>query len=420
MAFKTIEVISTDTKDVKIALGILSSFVPIDTGLLAALSASDDANDYFKRIREIFRRIRTYSDVIDNDTRGLITLVDAAIAYHSRYYSEAETKINLFPDGVGSPETIESVFYLEMMTAEKMQRDPGVRALRANRYLSSYAKSRHYKEAIIVLINAYYEMGLYDAALETSKKVFVKEIVGIGQNNTVNTNVSWLTAVANIGRCYVNLNEFQSANQIFRTYENQLLSFPTGVDAYIDWITVATNLGQNFEAVRRFDRVLPNINDPNKRMEIRVARDVLALQIGVPDAYKNWRTMIASIHQDDDVDFEKKRKLLRDLYEAILEVAFADYTDDTDMVLVDVLTTFPDEEWSNFWLLKWLSGTLTDSNLRRILDRHQTLVGALESAVKDNRSVRTMELIDRHRELLNSLIEINGRVDNFVAQGLNK
>ena len=112
-------------------------------------------------------------------------------------------------------------------------------------------------------MSAYYDMDLWDKSIDAAMKVFVNEIVRMGEENeNYQASDEWLKAVARIGQSYERLGQNTKAQSVFNTWSKEFRKSPYAASIYADWAKIASDKGQHREALRRLNIILPYIKKP--------------------------------------------------------------------------------------------------------------------------------------------------------------
>ncbi len=412
--FGILEKSTAEAENCEICMEILRNFYPRDNGLLQHLNLADTKNGLLERSQNVVHALSRVKSGFCPELDDSVLFVNAVLNFHAEAYEAAEKQFAQYLQNSVYHYHDEDVHYLNLVAALRLKRDPTVLALRANLYLQKFPDGAHIDEAIVTTLSAHYEMGLYEAALEIAKRSFIKEVASMGEENAPTSDVQWITAVANIGQCYANLGFHEKANQIFRTYRNELLSIPQGVTAYINWIQVAVKNGQYFEAVRRYDVAVPRIADPVENMKVQVDRDILALAHNYPKAYDQGQTTLRNLIANTDMDPTVKAMQMRRLYEAFLAQAMVRNPRRADALLAAVRKSFREQDWVDYWVLQSLTNVYETQDLNELRRAHEDV---LEDAAA-NGDPEADRFIRDQIKLIDSLITAGKRVEKLGERGL--
>ena len=413
--FSILENMASTIRNGNVGVSILKKFFPTPGGLLTNMSLSNPNLNYKKRLIKMVHKIRRLETETPKELFDTAKFLDCVIPFYSGDYAKTEKRLLNYFSEVKESESLEMAHYLDMMTSIKLGKLPVVKALRANRYLHPYPNGAHSHDAYMILLNAYYDVGAFSASLDIAKKSYVKEIAIMGAKNQFTYNSQWMSSLAKMGQCYVQLGDYDQADQIFRSYASQFLSFKYGVDAYISWINVARAEGQNFEAIRRYDTVLPKIEETTKKIQVQVARDVLALQVEYPKANEALRDTIKFINVSDDLSKELKEKPLRVAYEALLKESFF-RPEDFDSIFTEIYAEFPNELWVVNWALQAIAQRYDSNSLIQIENLHKDLFTRL--SMEKGKQLKTYEFLKTQNNILESLIDIEAQSAGFEKRGL--
>ncbi len=416
-AFFVAEKLAAKAKDNTIALSILNDLYPNQNNILNNLILLDDKFNYLSRAQSMVDTLKNVDYPNWLAVEDAADFVTAVLTFHSEKYEEAAELFADYLTQALNSQNFESILYLDVLASKNRQLEPVAVVLKAKRYLYEFTDGNHYEEVLMALLNSYYEMGLYEEALNIAKKSFVKELVNMGKAGEFTSNDQWLSTVAKIGQCYAVLGDYEKTNQIFRTYSKELLTNPQGLTAYMNWINMAKTKGQNYEAIRRYDLVKPNIIDPSEKLAIKTEREMLAMLVNLPRAYENGQQILVEIIEDEVMPPEEKRKLLKRIYEVLLDQAFLNHPEDVDILLENILVQFKNEAWIEYWLLRSLTSKYGNIDIVELKEIHEDILSKIKTNSNDKET--TFNFLLTQLDLITSLAGSEERVKKLQERGLN-
>jgi phage gpG-like protein len=129
--------------------------------------------------------------------------------------------------------------------------------VRARRYLHEFPVGKYYQDALASMLDAYFNMELYDSALEVAKRLYMDDLMK--RNSNGKPGKYWIETVARIGECYAKTGNLEKANTILRDNAKAILASEDPYNAFRIWAGLAAERGQYFEAMRRLDIAHPYV-----------------------------------------------------------------------------------------------------------------------------------------------------------------
>ena len=398
---------------------LTQDFLPGDERLLTKITQlpiPDSAKDYYyKRAAKLLQVNRDLRPEIWRPVKQQWSYMDARIAYLQKDWKTAEETISEILNGVFKDDSFKEMTYkLDLQCAEK-QDAPEIAICRAERYMRFYPQGEYSVHALNVLQDAYFNMGLFEPALDISKKMYVTGLNRMRSGlQTTDEKSLWLNTVAKIGRCYYKLGIYDKAEQLLRSYSKELLKQPDVGSIYTDWAGIALVNGQEREAMRRLDVAIPRTKDTDSRTSMRVARNLLKLKRNKEIDYFRTASLFEKIRETESLTPEVKKELLQELGETLLEYNYTKrpklFKEFLDKMLVD----FKGESWLEYWLLKSLSPLLGTAELTTLAREHQK---TLENEFTgDSKKTPAYEFLKNQLDLINSLTAIDKKYDKFTIR----
>ncbi|OGV54736.1 MAG: hypothetical protein A2X49_09695 [Lentisphaerae bacterium GWF2_52_8] len=408
-AFNTLEDLFVHEPDEKTISGLMKQ-LSSDSKIVEVLAASDAKADYDRRLEYMLAYLRKSHPIIWRNIENDAYLLYARLLFLCGNYERAEKELEMCLNTPKNTEAqIETIYYLDMSSAVKGKKDPVVCITRARRYLNSFPKGAHYQEALMNLLDSYYKMGLFEAAISISRKIYVDDL---SKDNLYAQNPFWIKTVARIGQCYQKLGENEKSNKILRANNSLFLDKPYAGEVFLSWSRDAEAANQLSEAIRRIELVLPSVVDTDTRAELYVAQYLLKLKNdGIRD-FNDARLLLSKIGASKSLAEEKKRVLRRQLYEGLLEYAFANSPEHINGLLDELVPEFKDQNWPEIWILKSLSRMFGHTELETLGKKHKE---TLENVYKD-KNTETVKFIREQVKLINSVVEIENTVKKLKTE----
>lgn len=404
---------------------IIDDFTYGRENLINKLAASGDKKqikEYLDGIKAMLAHIREYEAPIWQSIVNDASFVFANMLFISGDYdkaSEAIAKCMNIPNNNNT--LLEKIYYLDMICAQKSKSLPPVAAARAKRYLHKFPEGPNYKEALAVELKAYYDMGMYDGAINTAKRIYVDELNTSRKKLDDSYNKSlWLRTVAFIGECYQQTGDYDRANKIVKAYSHAFLKEPYAPEVFISWAKTAEKMGQIYEAVRRLEVVLPHTVDPDKKAQVLVAQYLLKLRLGKIRDYSRAKVLLGKIEESRKLDPDLKRELINELVQSMLNYSFQNEKKEDFNELLDYsLKTYKDELWPEYWVLHSLTPLFGTEELEAISRKHRK---ALQGDFgKNSKDTETVKFISEQLRLIDDFVNIQEKAKKFETErGLSK
>lgn len=399
----------------KRTIALLDDFLPgVEGGFLEYLGRSAGKKKLWRRVTYLLRAVADACEDGRSLVRDRVGYLHCALAFAAEDYQEAERQLAVYASRELLQGYLEEALYLDLLCGQKLQRPLAIRALRARRYLAAFPSGANNREALVELLRTYYEMELYEAAMNVARKTIIQELVTMGQEELYRDNDHWLHTVAKIGQCYDKLGLPGKANVIFRHYSQQILERPYAAEIFGGWGGIAAEQGQNHEAIRRYDLAIAQADDKAHKLRLQLARNMRALHINLPGAYTELRRWPQIVLQADCLTEPLRQELLKDCYEALLAYVGQHRPEELGALQEELLKWFPNESWTDYWLMRTLnfvaeSGDLTD--LRRNYEK------VSEARAKEVAS-GTTTFLRNQMELVDNISDMRARIADLHARGL--
>ena len=424
-AFETAKTLFLEKPEEYAVKSIMNDFTYGHDNLINKLTASGDK----KQIKEYLDGIKVMLDYIKNNDETIWKSIinDASFTFANLLFisgdyanaSEAIAKCMNIPHNNGK--LIEKIYYLDMLCALKAQSPPPVAAARAKRYLHKFPEGPNYKEALSTELKAYYDMEMYNAAINTAKKIYVDELNTAKKKLDDSYNKSlWLRTVAFIGECYQQNGDYDRANKIIKAYSDILLNEPYAPEVFISWAKTAENMGQIYEAIRRIEIVLPRTIDPEKKAQLLVAQYLLKLKLGKIRDYARARVLLEKLEESRKINPDLKKELIKELVQSMLNYSLENGKKSEFNELLDYsLKNYKDELWPEYWVLHSLTPLFGTEELEAISKKHRN---ALQGDFgKNSKDTETVKFISEQLRLIDDFVNIQEKAKKFETErGLGK
>lgn len=392
---------------------MMDDLFPDKNPMLTALTSDPDyKEDTIRRITGCFEICRSNNPLIWRQLKNKADFLMALLYFNAGDYKKSHEQLEYCRNSIGNnKELLERLNYLDLQIAQKAKAGPAVTLVRAKRYLAANPEGKYYQEALMATLDAYFNMSLYNEALETSKKIYIDDLMQkkLGKNNPF-----WLKTVARIGESYQMIGKTDTANTIIKNNYYELLDQPFAPDVFLSWAKDAQKRGQTYEAIRRLDVVIPRTIEPTEKAELLVARYLLQLSVGSYKDFENTRQLLDAVTASQRLSPELKQKLRRKLYEGLLEYAFKTNSADTHRLVDAAVKEFTDEYWPQHWILRSLSSMFKAGGLEKLTQSHEETL-QLGASLKDQNS-ETINFLKKQLDLIKNLVAIEESADKLKAE----
>jgi hypothetical protein len=392
-------------------------FYPENDKLLTQISEmnipQNAKNDYYRRAKDILIANRKAHPNISNELGLLWDYFDARISFLQGNIKQTEKELETLMDKKIKDDSLKNeIYFLDYLCAVK-RNDPIIVICRGERYLKLFEEEKYRQNILKKLQQSYYDIGLYNAALDIAKKLYVTGLSKVKESkNGEIPKENWLSTVAKIGQCYYRVGQYAKSEQILRAYNKELLTIPEAAAVYSDWANVALHSGQVREAIRRYDVGIPKANSVKLSANMRVARTLLELERGKEIYYDRANSLLDRLGESKMLAPNLSKSLERKLAEALLNFTFNNYPSQFNNYLSNMLMKFKGEPWLEFWILKSLSPYIGKTNLSILAEKHEKTLNKEFSNNKDKTAA--YNYLKRQLALINSLTKIDKSYEKFL------
>jgi hypothetical protein len=362
---------------------IIEALGGASTGLVVRLPLAEAGPLLSAPVRNLLLRMERPEDRWwrEVDLAGLH--IRGVTAFFAGDYRKAENDFLAYAQEAPQGARIEETLYYDLLCAVRLHRDPVTRAQRANRYLAGLRGNDLSPQVTGHLMQAYYDMNLYDAMLEAGKTAFTEAVTRLEGNSSAEepeeSPVSqrhsyWLQTVAQVAQCYSKQSDFERANRLFRSCMPRHSRFDCPSSVYLDWAATARGLNQSAEALRRLEVAHRAANDPGEIREIQFKQDLYKALQGDKQARSEARSMAESLGGDAGSGRTDSARLIRQLYENDLGEAMTAAGPEAENAILEMVTDLGQGPWIEKWLISYLNrelGSGSHGNAARILDSIQ-------------------------------------------------
>ena len=267
-------------------LDILKTLLPGDTCLTSHLKLAGgdaQADERRKQIEDILVSIEKDGDALDSDFLESLHVARTTFALECENWQEADRLCARYLANLGWRKHLERIQRLYVDSAVRAHSGPAIRAVRSKLYINSSFDETRTSEVILILLDAYAEMELWEDCVDTAKKVMKKQFSKLG-NSTSSTTQNSVMAIAILAQAYEKLGESNAANQLFSIWKSQFIIHPRSFEIYYNWASAAAERGQHAEAVRRLNVAAPYFKHSSDLIRLRAFRAAQNLFGSSPDA----------------------------------------------------------------------------------------------------------------------------------------
>jgi tetratricopeptide (TPR) repeat protein len=349
------------------------------------LSAKDTQN----KVTAMFDSIETD----DNEQQGILEFARASNEFTLGHYYNSDVHFSKYLRTPGFNVYKEQAHYYYLLSAVKANLPPVVQALRAKLYLNNTYNSKHSQEAMLYLMSAYYDMDLWDQSIDAAMKVFVNEIVRMGEEHeNYKASDEWLKAVARIGQSYEKLGEDTKAQSVFTTWSKEFKKSPYAASIYADWAQIASDRGQHREALRRLNIIMPFIKKPNDFLLLVSMSCIQKLKVNDANAWKEAKALVQQLpKKKKKLDPQKVERLLKDIHIAMLENAIEHHPEKAEETFNLTLKKYNGSPWPYNLIIKWLHKNRDSKNFKDINVFLQKAVSGPLSALNEGELRRAIK-----------------------------
>lgn len=405
-ALSTAKMIFKQYNEIRLISRILKDFFTGDDNLMTILVQSGLKDMYLKEIKSMLGGLRLSNQRDWSQIRDEVNYIYAQILYYIGNYNESEKMVMECVNTTGiAQDLLDRLYYLDLQCALKKKESPAMIICRASRYLNYFPQGVFYREVMSILMDQYYDAGMYDIALNTAKKIYVDEVAKTKNKQFFKdfNRDRWLKTVAKIGMCYEKLGFYDRSNRILRSYSDQLAKSPEAVEIFKCWANDAAKRGQTREAIRRLKVLADMLDSQGRKVELKVAQCLLQFKIDPEKAYLKSRNLLGEISMTKEIDNDRKRNLSKTLYESMLDYAFEKEPRKVDPLINQIVKEFPREAWTEYWILRSLTPLFGTAKLKTLSRKHEE---TLKKNFTNGRDRNTYNFISKQLELINALVAI--------------
>lgn len=378
---------------------------------------SSDKEYYIKQLTEIYTVLQENHPFEWKQVRINAYYILAQLYYVCDEFEKAQNALNFCYLYNDNPDLVdEKVLRLDLMCAVKIKASPVLVISRARRYLNRYPRGGYYREALLELLRCYYDMGLYQPALQISRKIYADELDTASDRVSRPRDDLWMETIAMISQCYYRLGDKAKAAMLLRNFAQQLLKEKYGAKVYYLWAQMAIDQEQNMEALRRLDVALMYTTDPATKLKLQVAQSMLLMNTGSLKDFFGAGQLLRDIEKAPLLTRNQKEAYKRELCESMLEYADRNrMTREFDQILSAVMKKDVSRLWSQYWVLKALSPLFQTASLQALDRKHEEVLKSDYLKIIDDK--RTYEFIREQLMLIRSLIGIEEKMEELKNKG---
>ncbi|MCM8541671.1 MAG: hypothetical protein NE328_15490 [Lentisphaeraceae bacterium] len=377
LVFRLVSAPTTNT----IRMQIIEDFHLGEDKLLNNIDMSKTENQ--KKVTSIIESVVLPSE----EDKEVILFAKASFHFATKNYYMADVLFSQYLKEMIYEKFREQAFYYYLASAVNDNKPPILRALRAKIYLNNTYHEARSQDVTLYLMAAYYDMGMWEESIEAAMKVFVNEIVKMGEEKeNYRANEEWLKAVARIGQSYERIGRKADASNVFDTWAPEFKKSPYAASIYSDWAQLASSNRQHHEALRRYNVIMPYVIKPEEFLELASLRCIQKLKINFKEARKEGYGLVKKLPSKIELLGEEKvDTLTRDIYKALLENSLSHDHDNIENLFTKILSLYKSEPWPYTFIIKWLQDNLDSPEYKNINKYFQTAVSGPLSALKEDK-----------------------------------
>jgi hypothetical protein len=372
---------------------------------------------YIDSIRRMLASIEKNYGEIWRNIKNDAYFITANLLYLTKKYKKTEIEIQKCLNTPGNSEKLtERIYNLDLMNAIAAKASPPIIAVRAKRYLESFPAGKNYREALLALLRAYYNMRMYSDAINVARKIYVDELNTPKKVRDDSYNkMLWLQTIGLIGECYQKNGENIRANKLIKAFNKQLMNLPEPSSVFLAWATIAADMNQLYEAERRIEVILPETENINKLAELYVAQYLLKLKIGKIRDFFRCKKLLEKIENSSKLDEKMKKQYAGKLIEGMLAYSFRHKREkEFNNLLKYALDNYGDELWPENWALKSLTPLFKSRDINELRAKHREIIKSGFKKTDDDKE--TERFIRNQLGLINNLVEIDSYINKLETE----
>ena len=376
----TLKIVKAPVSD-KIRIKIIEDLHLGERKLLNYIDLSKKSNQ--KRVGYILDSV---SEPEEGD-KEIILFGKASLRFAVQDYYMADVLFSEYLREVGYEKFKEKAYYYYLASAVNDKKPPIIRAARAKIYLNNTFDSDRSQNVMLFLMAAYYDMGMWQESIDAAMKVFVNEIVKMGEEkDNYKASNEWLKAVARIGQSYEKIGRKADASNVFDTWAPEFKKSQYAASIYRDWAELAASNKQHHEALRRYNVIMPFVTKPDEFMELACLRTVQKLKINKEKARKEGLALVKKLPTKIELLSEDKIETLqRRIYKALLENSLEHDQKNLENLFNKILSIYKSESWPYTFMIKWLQKNIKNPEYKNINKYFQSAVSGPLSALKEDK-----------------------------------
>ena len=321
------------------------------------------------------------------EDKEVILFGKASLRFASQDYYMADVLFSEYLREVGYERFKEKAYFYYLASAVNDKKPAIVRAARAKIYLNNTFDSARSQDVMLFLMAAYYDMGMWQESIDAAMKVFVNEIVKMGEEkDSYKASNEWLKAVARIGQSYEKIGRKADASNVFDTWAPEFKKSPYAASIYKDWAELSAANGQHHEALRRYNVIMPFVTKPDEFMELACLRSIQKLKINDKNARKEGIALVKKLPTKIELLSEKKIETLkRRIYKALLENSLDHDQQNLEKLFNEILAIYKSESWPYTFMIRWLQRNIKNPEYKNINKYFQSAVSGPLSALKEDK-----------------------------------
>ena len=416
-AFTMAKELLNDHNNFKTLVLLTNDFASETNPLFTMFENAKKVDKYIKTLEEI---IQVYKNQMPEEWKQIkhqTNFIIAQTSFRIKNYKLAQKYLDeFFVTNFPDKDTAEKVLFLDIHTAIALKKSHAVIISRCLRYFSNINKGENYKEVMAILLDNYYESGLYSEAINIAKKIYLDELKQLTSNNSQkirSSDKNWLKTVAKIGQCYAKKNDFYNSNLIIKQYALDFLDKEYASDLYVDWAKISAQLQQYLEARRRYDIAWLKTDNKDKKLIIDIDRLLLDFKYRrfLENFYNDANSLIEEINSSENkFTIAEKNKYSRALYEAMMNLALEDRNAKYyNHILERIMNLYANDYWPGYWALRDMINDNGENDVNVILQNSQLYIKNIPQTTKLQK--RYLQMVKDQVSIISNL---NNTKDNMT------
>ncbi|NQZ57098.1 MAG: hypothetical protein HRT88_06460 [Lentisphaeraceae bacterium] len=356
------------------------------------------------RTKKFIESIITSAKAQNTYDQSLILYAQSCYQLQLGNYYEADIKFSKYLRTPSFQKYNETIYYNYLLSSVKAKQPPIIRALRSRLYLNNHFDRNRSQTVMLHLMDAYFDMGLWEESIAAAKKIFNSEIKRMGiEKDHYKASDEWLKAIARIGQSYHFNDQDNKAQELFSIFTKQFKASPNAAEIFVDWAATAAQ-HRPYESIERLDVIIPHINNSADFLRLTSLRNVKRLELNIEKSRSEAYNLLKLLKEKNKLlDTRTKKDLSLQIHKALFNNTITYYPEDIDKIkeiLLSSVKEFPQDTWPYASILQWHTKSTNKENKKTI----NNIISKLKSGpapAHDN--IQSTEALKKHTELLKAL-----------------